>query len=154
MPFIVLYEAWIKKHTSFAHLLQAIGIDEDSIIALAIEEGWITRPPKKITIVELLAAIYECVEKGTASYNDIASTIDKNSDGEGPSKQAVAQRINEKCQRIFKCLLQKAFEQKLASSSLDCSSAEFLNSYQRVLVQDSTVIRLFPDFGFFEQESA
>ena len=54
----------------------------------------------------------------------------------------MAKRINEKCQRVFKWLLQKAFEQKLASSSLDCSCAEFLNSYQRVLVQDSTIIQL------------
>ena len=53
----------LKKHTSFAHLLQAIEVDESSIIELAIEEGWITRPPKNITIVELLAAIYECIEK-------------------------------------------------------------------------------------------
>ena len=54
----------------------------------------------------------------------------------------MAKRINEKCQRVFKWLLQKAFEQKLASSSLDCSCAEFLNSYQRVLVEDSSVIQL------------
>ena len=101
----------LKKHTSFAHLLQAIEVDENSIIELAIEEGWITRPPKKITIVELLAAIYECIGKDTASYNDIASTIDKKSDADGPPKQAVAKRINEKCQKVFKWLLQKAFEQ-------------------------------------------
>jgi hypothetical protein len=68
--------------------------------------------------------------------------MDQNSDADGPSKQAVAKRINKKCQRVFSWLLQQAFEQKLASSSLDCSCAEFLNSYQRVLVQDSTIIQL------------
>ena len=54
----------------------------------------------------------------------------------------MGKRINEKCQSVLEWLLQKAFEQKLASSSLDGSSAEFLTSYQRVVVQDSTIIQL------------
>jgi len=64
--------------------------------------------------------------------------------GDGPARQAVAKRMNKECQRLVEFLIEKAFEYKL-TAALTKEPEGFLNHYGRVLVQDSTVIKL-PDW--------
>ncbi len=125
---------------SFSGILQTIGVDEDLLTQKAIEIGWQVRKPRKITPFDLLDAIYEKSHHTLASYNNLASEIDAKN-GEGPAKQAVAKRMNKECQRLIEFLIEKAFEYKL-TEALAKEPEGFLEHYNRVLVQDSTVIKL------------
>lgn len=125
---------------SFLQVLQTIGLDEHSLVEKAEEVGWLQRKPKKITPFNLLSAIYEKSYQTLTSYNNVASKIDA-TEGNGPARQAVAKRMNKKCQKLLEFLIEKAFEYKL-SSGLARMPKEFLNRYHRILVQDSTVIKL------------
>ena len=125
---------------SFCGILQTIGVDEDLLIQKAIELGWQVRKPRKITPFDLLDAIYEKSHQTLASYNNLASEIDVKK-GDGPARQAVAKRMNKECQRLIEFLIEKAFEYKLTEVFAK-KPAGFLKYYNRVLVQDSTIIRL------------
>ena len=103
------------KYPSFTHLLQAIGVDEGTLIAKAVELKWLVRTPRKITLIDLLEAIYQGVSQGSPSYNDIASTLDVKNEN-SPSRQAVAKRINKGCRELFKWLIQEALKHKLQAS--------------------------------------
>lgn len=125
---------------SFSGILQTIGVDEDLLIRKAVELGWQLRAPRKITSFDLLDAIYEISHQTLASYNNLASEIDANN-GNGPTKQAVAKRMNEKCQRLVEYLIEKAFEYKLTEAFVK-EPEGFFDNYNRLLVQDSTIIKL------------
>jgi len=132
-----------NNYPLFARLLEAIGLDEAFLIKKAMEVCWLVRKPRSITPGDLLGAIYNNAGKNSPSYNDVASMIDIHTE-KRPSRQAVAKRMDEECQQLFKCLIEKAFEHKLTSPRAT-PSKEFLNDYKRVLVQDSTIIQL-PDW--------
>ena len=125
---------------SFSGILQTIGVDEDLLIQKAVELGWQLRAPRKITSFDLLDAIYEKSHQTLASYNNLASEIDANN-GDGPTRQAVAKRMNKECQRLIEFIIEKAFEYKL-TEALAKEPEGFLKHYNRVLVQDSTIIKL------------
>jgi len=125
---------------SFPGILHAIGLDEDLLIQKAVELGWQVRKPRKITSFDLLDAIYEKSHQTLTSYNNLASEIDSKN-GEGPARQAVAKRMNKECQQLIEYLIEKAFEYKLTEASTK-EPEGFFKHYNRVLVQDSTIIKL------------
>lgn len=125
---------------SFSGILHAIGLDEDWLIQKAVELGWQVRKPRKITSFDLLDAIYEKSHQTLTSYNNLASEIDSKN-GEGPARQAVAKRMNKECQQLIESLIEKAFEYKL-TEAFTKEPEGFLKHYNRVLVQDSTIIKL------------
>jgi len=88
----------------------------------------------------LFTAICSEALRGTASYNDIAAAIDAGGDG-SPSRQAVAGRMNAACLRLFEAILARAVRFRLVPALAPATSG-FLARYQRVLVQDSTIVKL------------
>lgn len=134
----------------FDDFLHSLEIDEHELEALAKQTGWHRREPRKITAAGLLSAL--CVEsiQGEASFNDLSSRLGLASDRKGPSRQGVSKRINTSFVELLELLLARLINVK-AGGSISSESAEMLPGYRRVLVQDSTVIKLpgwlFPQFS-------
>ena len=126
------------SHTNiFSSLLNSLGCSDQSITDAALHAGWGQRLPRKINALNLLNALcFECTQ-GTASYNDVASRIHADHHGD-PSRQALASRMNEACLRFFQSCLATLIHRRLASSS----PSNWLTHYNRVIVQDSTVLKL------------
>jgi Transposase DDE domain len=126
----------------FDTYLKSLQLDEESLDALAVETGWSQRASRSITPANLLFSLCILSIRGEASFNDIASTIHRQLEGKSASKQAVAKRLNPSFIRIVESLLADLI--KLKTSYDDCQHelSPLLAPYQRVLVQDSTVIKL------------
>jgi hypothetical protein len=101
--------------------------------------------------LNLVAALVEESLRGSPSYNDLAASIESN-DGADPSRQGVALRLNERFEALLEALLGEVIAVKVAE---DTAAGRFagmnFREYGRVLVQDSTVLKLplalFPDFS-------
>lgn len=126
----------------FDTYLKSLQLDEESLDALAAETGWSQRAPRSITPANLLFSLCILSIRGETSFSDIASTIHRQLEGKSASKQAVAKRLNSSFISIVESLLADLI--KLKTSYDDCQHefSELLESYGRVLVQDSTVIKL------------
>ena len=145
-----------KKHsfhkidTKQLSIAQVI-FEEDWLNQKARESGWVKRNSPKIKPLNLLASLIEESLRGSPSYNDLAANIESNH-GADPSRQAVALRLNERFEDFLKALLGHVISLKMAD---DTQAGRFANlnfrDYRRVLVQDSTVIKLplalFPLFS-------
>ena len=117
----------------------------------ARETGFVKREPRKINPINLLASLVEESLRGSPSYNDLASSIESH-DGADPSRQAVALRFREGFEDFLKALLGHVISVKVAEDTEAGKFAEMnFRDYRRVLVQDSTVIKLplalFPEFS-------
>lgn len=130
----------ISEPQSVRAFLDSLGIDPAELELIAIETGWQKQIPKKITSSKLVSALCEESVEGTPSYNEIASAIDKAS-GDSPSKQAIEERMNESCKEMIRAVLQLAIARRIATVASGNDSGLF-SSYNRVLVQDSTIIKL------------
>lgn len=116
---------------------------EDYLLDLAKTSGFLKRTPRKIDACGLLASICtECLN-GSPSYNDLAASIEASCPDCGPSRQAVALRINESFETFIEHLLGDVIAHRLAGDdALPEVLAQRFCGYRRVLVQDSTVIKL------------
>jgi len=87
--------------------------------------------------------------QGSPSYNDIAAALDAGY-GTMPSRQAVANRMKAALKQVIDRLLAATIAHK-CSSKAERTQSSFLASCHRILVQDSTVIKLpvwlFEDFS-------
>lgn len=126
---------------SFANLLKAINITEDDLYEMAKKALWCKRKPKKITPFIMLGSFYDRASKALASFRNIASKIDCDY-GNGPCKQAVAQRTNFACCLLVENLIKKSFDAKFRTASFIVQKNTLLSAYERVIVQDSTIIKL------------
>jgi Transposase DDE domain len=99
----------------------------------------------------LLASLVEESLLRSPSYNDLAARIETN-DAADPSRQAIALRLNKSFEDLLKTLLGHVISLKV-NQHIEAGKFATLNfrSYQRVLVQDSTIIKLpaalFPEFS-------
>lgn len=125
----------------FDNYLSSIELDEQMLDELARNTGWRKAQPRKITLAQLLLAFSLESIQGEASFNDLSSRIHLLNGDEGPSRQAVSKRINAPFLKVLEALLAKAIAAKTDCKSLACQHPTLLN-YGRVLIQDSTVIRL------------
>lgn len=125
----------------FDDFLTRIQLDAEMLDELARTTGWSKAEPRKISLAQLLMALSLESIQGEASFNDLSSRIHLlNKDG-GPSRQAVSKRINVPFLRVLEALLAKAIATRTDCESLSCQDST-LSGYDRVLIQDSTVIRL------------
>ena len=116
---------------------------EDYLLSLAKTSGFLKRPPRKIDVCGLLASICEQCLTGSPSYNDLAASLEANRPGFGPSRQAVAIRFNESFESFIEDLLGDVIANRLVGGDvLPEALAERFSGYKRVLVQDSTLIKL------------
>lgn len=113
----------------------------DYLLDLAKTSGFSQREPRKIDACSLLASICgECLQ-GSPSCNDLAARIEANHPDCGPSRQAVYQRLNEPFERFLKHLLQDVIANRIFGAGV-AVPAERFSAYRRVIVQDSTIIKL------------
>ncbi len=125
----------------FDDFLGSLELDSGMLDELARSTGWSKAEPRKITLAHLLMALSLESIRGEASFNDLSSRIHLlNQDG-GPSRQAVSKRVNAPFLEVLEALLAKAIAAKADCDSLACQSPA-LAGHGRVLVQDSTVVRL------------
>ncbi|MBA7556771.1 hypothetical protein ES705_49490 [subsurface metagenome] len=105
---------------------------------LAFETGLIRRK-RLIEPSDILYAI--CMEstKGTVSYNDLAAKIESKCDV-SVSRQAIWKKVTEPCKNFFKKVLELIILSKIDTG--DVEILRYSNQFKRILIQDSTIIRL------------
>jgi len=126
------------QKNDFNLLLENLNINNDKLIEIAIETGFIKRK-RLIYPLDFLSAV--CTESaiGTASYNDIAAHIDADS-GLCVSRQAIWKKVTTPCEDYFKKVLALIITSKTNTYFIKTLKTQF--KYKRILVQDSTIIRL------------
>ena len=121
---------------------------ESHLLKLAKDLNFARRSPRKIDVVDLLDSLcQECIQ-GSPSCNDLASHIETISGG-APSRQAVSLRLNHAFHDILQRLLEEVIGGKIGDPKAEMTC--LFRGYRRVLVQDSTIIKLpghlFADFS-------
>jgi hypothetical protein len=126
--------------------LQSLNIDDQQLEEIAFKTGLIKRK-RLIQASSLLYSICSETAAGLASFNDIAAQIESEC-GVSVSKQAIWKRATEPCVAFFKEVLEKSMLNKADKKEIEKLKASFL--YKRILLQDSTIIRLpLRLFGIF-----
>jgi len=124
-------------------LLEKAELTSDAIWLLAKEKGFAVRAPRKITPENFLHLILAEALNAEPSYNDMSARLDSET-GISTSRQAICKRMNSGCVAFLQAVLAKTMQSKCVTSSIT-------TVYERILIQDSTVIRLptrlFEDFS-------
>ena len=115
------------------------GLSRVEIEVLAFESGFCKRRSGKIEAPDFLIHFCLASLEGTVSYNDIAAKIQVKT-GIVASRQAYHQRMNDECVVFFQRILERVMASKHPSEDTD--EIFGLNGFGRILIQDSTVIRL------------
>lgn len=128
-----------EKKSETCNFFSAEGLTDEEIEKIAFESGFCKRRSGKIKAPDFL--IHFCLQslKGTVSYNDIAAKIEADTDINA-SRQAYHQRMGEECLEFFERILSTVMASKYCHKNLD--ELKGLKIFSRLLVQDSTVIRL------------
>ena len=130
------------------HQLTVAGVifGEEYLLDLALTSGFYKRSPRKISACSMLAAICSEAAKGSPSCNDLAASIESNHPGQGPSRQAVHLRMGDPLQAFVHRLLEDLIAGSISGATARISNLEDrdrqFGGYKRVLVQDSTIIKL------------
>ena len=106
---------------------------------IAYETKFVERYWKKISPEDFVD--YLCSEsvKGTVSYNDLAAKIAVE-EGHSASRQAYFDRMDDDCILFFKRILEEVMKTKYDTEEL--TDSESVKGYKRILIQDSTIVRL------------
>jgi len=129
----------VRNRTDTWSLIEALEHSEEQIRELARETGFQKRAPRKIDPVVFAQVLHQQSLTGACSYNDLALRIDEECGG-GVSRQAVGKRMHEECVSFLEAILERALRLRLAGTEEAWIGAR--GKYKRVLVQDSTVVRL------------
>jgi len=118
------------------------GIDflsRGDVTKLAFESGFCKRKSGKIEAPDFL--LHFCLQslEGTVSYNDLAARVEAKT-GVNASRQAYHQRMGDECDAFFLRILETVMLSKYQTE--DMGKLINLDQFPRILVQDSTVIRL------------
>jgi len=125
------------KKFEFA-LIPNLPIDSERIVEHAFQTGFCQRLGK---IHPGLFWETFCVESvnGTLSYNDLAARIEAQG-GPSVSRQAIGKKVNSKGLNFFERILSASM-----AAQIDCTTVKSLRAdctFKRIIVQDSTVLRL------------
>lgn len=129
----------------FIFLMENLNINKEYLNTLALQTGFIKRN-RSIKAHNFLSTI--CIESvnGITSCNDIAAHLDVKSYS-NVSRQAVWKKMNSSLELYLKRILALVITNKINNSLVENSKTD----YKRILVQDSTIIRLpvrlFSDFS-------
>jgi hypothetical protein len=115
------------------------GLAEDEVRVLACETGFCKRQPRKIDPVMFASVLLGESVRSSPSYNDLAARAEAVTQ-QSVSRQAMWKRTNEHCVRFMDAILGRAIMAKLPGSIDDIRQT--CGACKRVLVQDSTIIRL------------
>jgi hypothetical protein len=106
---------------------------------LAIKTRFMKRKPKKIDPFEYLTTVCIMSVTGSPSFNNIAAKHSCSYNCPA-SRQAFGKRTKRECVEFFKSVLALIIKTKLCE--IKTNEAKLLERYKRVLIQDSTIIRL------------
>jgi len=106
---------------------------------MAYDTGFMKRRSKKIDPPSFLANLCLSALEGSPSYNDLASRFHAEYNVSA-SKQAFWKRADESCVLFLKSVLEKIIIQKIYK--VDSVAIKTCKHYKRVIVQDSTIIKL------------
>lgn len=123
---------------TFSQLFSKIEINEEILTKLAAETEFIKRN-RLVSAQDLLLTLCAESVKGTVSYNDIAAQIESGS-GISVSKQAIWKKVTEPCLTFFQRVLELVILSKLDKKHID--EIRTASPYKRILIQDSTIIKL------------
>ncbi len=111
----------------------------DEIRDLAWTTGFQKRAPRKIEPLAFASLLLCESVNGSPSYNDLAARTEVTG-GEAVSRQGVWKRVSNECVLFLQAILARAIMGRLPRSLAGEYSS--CGRYKRVLVQDSTVVRL------------
>jgi len=136
---LLIWQKNTSKNDVYAWL-NIPGLSFSQIRELAFECCFMKRRAKKIDAPNLLALM--CIEsqKGSPSYNDLVARLETVCDISA-SKQAMWTRVKkDSCVMFFKAVLAKLIKHRVNQQGKGASMLS--GKYQRVIVQDSTIIKL------------
>lgn len=119
-------------------IMNTSGVSKELILEFAFQTGLIKRQ-RMISPSDLLFAICSESTNGTVSYNDLAAQIEADN-GVSVSRQAVWKKVTEPCESFFQKILEIVILNKVDKG--DVETLRHSSQYKRVLVQDSTIIKL------------
>ncbi len=112
-------------------------LSDEQIEKMAIDSAFQKRKPKKLFPTQFLPRLLEESVKGSPSYNDLASSMDAHH-GVSISKQGIFARVGPECVTFLELVLAKIISSKIPNNL----AQTYTGRYTRILVQDSTVVRL------------
>lgn len=135
-----------KKRSGFL-MENLLLINQEELFEIAFQTGFIKRK-RLIHPLDFLSAVCLAAATGITSYNDIAAHIDADS-GLAVSRQAIWKKVTASCEEFFKKVLAVAMANKINDYAIE--GLKLGNAFKRILVEDSTIIRLpiklFPEFS-------
>ena len=126
----------MKTSRSTVSIFSACGLSAEGIVRIARETGFSQRSGGKIAAPDLLRHFCTEAIKGTVSHNDIAATMQAETDVSA-SRQAYWLRLDGDGLAFFKAILAEVIRTKVTPATW-----AFCPSYKRILIQDSTIIQL------------
>jgi len=127
------------KKTDFLALLNAMNIQADQVEKIATDTGFLIRK-SLVEPADILYAICCQSTHGTVSFNDLASKIDAET-AVSISRQAIAKKTGkESCVDFLKKILALVIISRIGKEEIGLLRTA--GKFKRVLVQDSTIIRL------------
>jgi hypothetical protein len=133
---------------SFLFALQKCGISPELIRSIAKQTGFSRRNSGKIDPFDFF--IHTCIlsMKGSVSFNDLAASLELHTPSDA-SRQAYAQRMDERTLRFFQQVFEKFLHQTASPQTLFDLNPNL--PFSRILIQDSTLIslprKLFDEFS-------
>jgi hypothetical protein len=129
----------MKKKSDPRQLFSCVGLNRKNIRKLAFETGFCKRHSGKISAPDFI--VHLCLESisGTVSYNDLAARVEART-GIAASRQAYWERTDEPCVRFFQSILEHVMLSKCNPHQIQ--SIKRLGRFKRILLQDSTIIKL------------
>ena len=123
------------KKNSVVRLFEKAGLSIETINQLAVQTGFIIRS-RQIKAVEFLIYLITESVRGCVSCNDLAAAIDFES-GTTASRQAYHKKMGRASLRFFEAILARIM---LAKTTISLPLP--FRKFKRILVQDSTVVKL------------
>jgi len=117
-------------------LMPNLHIDPQSVLEQAFQSGFCKRIGKIHPGIFWETFCVEAVH-GTLSYNDLAACLEARG-GPSVSRQAIGKKITPEAHRFFERILAMAMASQIDPSALQ----QTRHPFKRIIVQDSTVIRL------------
>lgn len=135
------------KKKDFGFLMENLMINYEELVEIAVETGFVKRK-RLIDPLDFLSAVCLGSAMGITSYNDIAAHMDADS-GLSVSRQAIGKKMKGPCEEFLKKILAIVITNKINNDVIETIKEG--NIYTRILVEDSTIIRLplrlFSDFS-------
>lgn len=139
------------SHSSSELLLGEVIFDRQHLEQLARNTGFYLRKPRKVEICSLLGALCLLSVRGTPSCNDLAAKLPPvHLHGSGdapqePSRQALHLRMGAPLEKLLSQLIAEIICGPLIEANADTpafTSALESGNYTRIIVEDSTIIKL------------